>query len=75
MLRAFFLPPGTTAEQVAFYADMLKKVVATQEWKDYTELNALKNDYATGADFVKFLEKDEAFHNTLMKEAGFAVKK
>jgi tripartite-type tricarboxylate transporter receptor subunit TctC len=75
MLRAFFLPPGTTAEQSGFYAEMLKKVVATQEWKDYTELNALKNDYATGADFVKFLEKDEAFHNQLMKEAGFAVKK
>ncbi|MCK9363047.1 MAG: tripartite tricarboxylate transporter substrate binding protein [Syntrophales bacterium] len=75
MLRAFFLPPGTTPEQVAFYADLLKKVVATQEWKDYTEKTSLKNKYLTGADFVKFLEKDEAFHNKLMLEAGFGAKK
>lgn len=75
MLRAFFLPPGTTAEQVAFYADLLKKVVATQEWKDYTEKTSLKNKYLTGQDFVKFLEKDEAFHTKLMLEAGFGAKK
>ncbi len=75
MLRAFFLPPGTTKEQVAFYADMLKKVVATPEWNEYAEKNALKNNYLTGPDFVKFLEKDEAFHNKLMLEAGFGAKK
>jgi putative tricarboxylic transport membrane protein len=75
MLRAFFLPPGTNADQVAFYNDMLKKVVATPEWKDYVEKNALKDNYVTGAEFVKFLEKDEAFHVKLMQEAGFAEKK
>jgi putative tricarboxylic transport membrane protein len=72
MLRAFFLPPGTTKEQSAFYTDLLKKVVATPEWKEYVERNALKETFLTGADFVKFLEKDDAYHRTLMKEAGFA---
>jgi tripartite-type tricarboxylate transporter receptor subunit TctC len=71
MLRAFFLPSGVTKEQVAFYANLLKKVSETAEWKDYCEKNALTQYYATGQDFVKFLEKDEAFHNKLMKEAGF----
>jgi putative tricarboxylic transport membrane protein len=75
MLRAFFLPPGTNTDQVAFYNDMLKKVVATPEWKEYLEKNALKDSYVTGAEFVKFLEKDEAFHKKLMLEAGFAEKK
>jgi len=75
MLRAFFLPPGTSKDQVAFYADMLKKVVATPEWKDYVAKQALKENYLTGQDFVKFLEKDEAFHTKLMNEAGFASKK
>jgi tripartite-type tricarboxylate transporter receptor subunit TctC len=60
---------------VAFYADLFKKVIATQEWKDYAEKNALKPDYVIGADLVKFLEKDEAFHNKLMLEAGFGAKK
>ena len=72
MLRAFFLPPGTTAEQAAYYVELLKKVVATSEWKEYTERNALKQTFVTGQDFVKFLEKDDAYHLTLMKEAGFA---
>jgi putative tricarboxylic transport membrane protein len=72
MLRGFFIPSGTTPEQVAFYVDLLKKVVATPEWKDYLEKNALKEAFITGPEFVKFLEKDEAFHRTLMKEAGFA---
>jgi tripartite-type tricarboxylate transporter receptor subunit TctC len=75
MLRAFFLPPGTSKDQVAFYADLLKKVAATPEWKDYVAKQALKEDYLTGQDFVKFLEKDEAFHTKLMNEAGFASKK
>jgi putative tricarboxylic transport membrane protein len=74
MLRAFFLPGGTTKEQVAFYADLLKKVSATPEWKEYLAKQALKDMYLTGPDFVKFLEKDEAFHTKLMNEAGFAGK-
>ena len=48
--------------------------VATPEWKDYLAKQALKDMYLTGPDFVKFLEKDEAFHNKLMNEAGFAGK-
>ncbi len=74
MLRGFFIPSGTTPDQVAFYTDLLKKVIATPEWKDYLAKQALKDDVRFGADFVKFLEKDEAFHNKLMKEAGFAHK-
>ena len=75
MLRAFFLPPGTTKEQVAFYADLLKKVSETAEWKDYTENMALTRHYATGDEFVDFLKKDMEKHVQLMTEAGFAAKK
>jgi tripartite-type tricarboxylate transporter receptor subunit TctC len=71
MLRGLFLPPGTTKEQAAFYADVLRKVVATAEWKEYVERNALKETFLTAQDFVKFLEKDDAYHRTLMKDAGF----
>jgi len=75
MLRAFFLPPDTTKEQAAFYTDLLKKVTATPEWKDYLSKQALKESFLTGTDFTKFLEKDEAFNTKLMNEAGFAAKK
>jgi putative tricarboxylic transport membrane protein len=75
MLRAFFLPPGTTKEQVAFYADLLKQVVSKPEWLEYTENMALTRRYATGDEFVAFLKKDMAKHVQLMTEAGFAAKK
>ena len=75
MLRAFFLPPDTSKEQVAFYVDLLKKVTATPEWKTYLSKQALKETFLTGTDFTKFLEQDEAFHVKLMNEAGFAAKK
>ncbi len=74
MLRGFFIPAGTTKEQVAFYVDLLRKVAATPEWKDYLSKQALKDVFLTGPEYVKFLEKDEAFHNKLMNEAGFAHK-
>ncbi|MHB9097947.1 MAG: Bug family tripartite tricarboxylate transporter substrate binding protein [Syntrophales bacterium] len=75
MLRAFFLPPGTTKEQVAFYADLLKQVTSKPEWLEYTENMALTRHYATGEAFVDFLKKDMAKHVQLMTEAGFAAKK
>lgn len=71
MLRGFFLPPGTTKEQAAFYADVLRKVVSTPEFKEYVERNALKEQFLPTQDFVKFLEKDDAYHRQLMKDAGF----
>ena len=75
MLRAFFLPPGTTKEQAAFYADLLKQVTSKPEWLEYTENMALTRHYATGNEFVDFLKKDMAKHEKLMTEAGFAAKK
>jgi tripartite-type tricarboxylate transporter receptor subunit TctC len=75
MLRAFFLPPGTTKEQAAFYADLLKQVVSKPEWLEYTENMALTRHYATGDEFVDFLKKDHALHVKLMTEAGFAAQK
>jgi putative tricarboxylic transport membrane protein len=71
MLRGFFLPPGTTREQAAYYTDLLRKVVATPEWKEYIERNALKERFLDAGEFVKFLEKDDAYHRNLMKDAGF----
>jgi tripartite-type tricarboxylate transporter receptor subunit TctC len=75
MLRAFFLPPGASKEQVAFYIDLLKQVVSKQEWKDYTENMALSRSWAEGDEMVAFLKKDMAKHVQLMTEAGLAAKK
>ena len=74
MLRAIFLPGKVSAEETAFYVDLFKKIAATPEFKDYLEKQALKAVFDTGADMIKFLEKDEALHKQLMTEAGFVAR-
>jgi len=71
MLRGIFMAPGVTPEQVAFYVDLLNKVRATPDWKEYMEKGAFNTTTMTGADFRKWLEGAEAAHKQLMAEAGF----
>jgi tripartite-type tricarboxylate transporter receptor subunit TctC len=74
MLRGIFMPPGATPDQVAFYVDLMQKVRATQDWKDFIKLGAFNDSFMTGGDFVKWLEKNENNHKSLMQEAGFLAK-
>jgi tripartite-type tricarboxylate transporter receptor subunit TctC len=75
MLRGIFMPPGATADQVAFYVDLMNKIRATPEWKDYMEKGAFNQSFMTGDQFNKWLEAAEATHRTLMTEAGFLAGK
>ena len=74
MLRGIFMTPGATPDQVAFYVDLLKKVRETPEWKDLMKDGAFNQTFMTGADYAKWVEKEEARHRDLMKEAGFLAK-
>ncbi len=74
MLRGVFMAPGVTPDQVAFYADLLKKVRETPEWKDFMEKGAFNTTAISGPEFVKWLTTTEATHRELMTEAGFLAK-
>ncbi|HET9822738.1 MAG TPA: tripartite tricarboxylate transporter substrate-binding protein [Burkholderiaceae bacterium] len=74
MLRGIFMAPGVTPDQVAFYVDLMNKVRATPDWKEYMEKGAFNQTAMTGPDFVKWLTQAEALHRTLMSEAGFLAK-
>jgi tripartite-type tricarboxylate transporter receptor subunit TctC len=74
MLRGIFMPAGVTPDQVAFYVDLMKKVRETQDWKDFIKLGAFNDTFMTGADYTKWVEKNEALHKGLMQEAGFLAK-
>jgi putative tricarboxylic transport membrane protein len=71
MLRGIFMTPGATPDQVNFYVDLLKKVRETPEWKDLMKNGAFNQTFMTGADYAKWVEKEEQRHRELMKEAGF----
>jgi putative tricarboxylic transport membrane protein len=71
MLRGIFTTPGATPDQVAFYVDLLRKVRETPEWKDLMKNGAFNQTFMTGADYAKWVEKEEQRHRDLMKDAGF----
>ena len=74
MLRGIFMPPGVTDDQKKFYVELLKKVRATPEWKDYMEKGAFNQSYMDGEAFNGWLGKAEQQHRELMKDAGFLAK-
>ena len=71
MLRGIFMTPGATPDQIAFYVDLLKKVRETPEWKQLMQDGAFNQTFMSGADYAKWVEKEEGRHRDLMKEAGF----
>jgi len=71
MLRGIFMPSGATADQVGYYVDLFKKVMATPEWKEFMEQGAFNQTFMTGAQYRSWVEKNEMLHRDLMKEAGF----
>jgi putative tricarboxylic transport membrane protein len=71
MLRGVFMPPDVKLEHVAFYVDLFKKVMATDDWKKFMEDGAFSQTFMSGDEFKKWLEVNNQLHYDLMKEAGF----
>ena len=71
MLRGFFMPPGATKDQIAYYVELFKKVRETPEWQDLMKSGAFNQTFMTGDEFAKWVGNEEQRHQTLMKEAGF----
>jgi tripartite-type tricarboxylate transporter receptor subunit TctC len=71
MLRGVFMAPGVTKEQVQYYLDLFKKVMATPEWKALMEEGAFNTTALSGKEYADWVAKEEARHVMLMRKAGF----
>jgi len=71
MLRGIFMSPGVKSEHIAYYVDLFKKVMATDDWKGFMEQGAFNQTFMTGDEFKRWVETTEKLHYELMKEAGF----
>ena len=74
MLRGYFMPPGVSKDEVAYYVDMFKKVRETPEWKKLMDDGAFNQSFMTGPEYVKWVQDAEKLHEGLMKSAGFLAK-
>ena len=70
MLRGIFGPPDMPKDAVAWYQQFLKKVTDTPEWKKYMGDGALKAAFATGDEYVKWVQENEQLHKDLMAKGG-----
>jgi len=75
MLRGIFGPPNMPKDAVEWYTGFLKKVYDTPDFKKYLEEGALKPEFATGAEYVKWVEENEKLHRELMTKGGLLSKK
>ena len=74
MLRGIFGAPDMPKEALEWYQAFLKKISETPEWKKYMEEGALKPAFATGAEYVKWIEENEQLHKDLMANGGLLKK-
>jgi putative tricarboxylic transport membrane protein len=74
MLRGIFGPPGMPKEAVDWYVGFLKRVYESPEFKKYLSDGALKPAFASGPEYVKWVEENEALHKELMKKGGLLQK-
>ncbi len=75
MLRGIFMPGGASKDQVQYYVDLLKKVQALPEWRDYMNKGAYNTTSLEGKQYADWVAKEEQRHVQLMKAAGFLHQK
>ena len=71
MLRGIFMAPGVTPEQTQFYVDLMAKVRALPEWKEFMEKGAFNQTTMSGQAYFDWVAKTEQMHRVLMRDAGF----
>jgi putative tricarboxylic transport membrane protein len=74
MLRGIFGAPDMPKEAVEWYVGFLKKVYDTPDFQKYMEDNALKPAFASGPEYVKWVEENEQLHRDLMAKGGLLKK-
>ena len=74
MLRGIFGAPGIPKDAVQWHVDFLKKVYDSADFKKYLAEGALKPAFATGSEYVKWVEANEQLHKELMAKGGLLNK-
>jgi tripartite-type tricarboxylate transporter receptor subunit TctC len=74
MLRGIFGPPDMPKEAVDWYIGFLGKVADTPDFKGYLSKGALKPAFASGSEYVKWVEENEKLHKELMEKGGLIKK-
>lgn len=72
--RTVFMPGDVSAEQRAFYVDLMRKVTEAPEFKAYVAQNALVPTFLQGEQLTAYIEQDTARVTPVFQEAGWLQK-
>jgi len=71
IVRAVVGPPGITAAQTTYWADVFKKVFDSKDWKEFMSKNALDPDYRAGAELKKLFDDYTKLHQEIAQKNGW----
>ena len=71
--RTVWLPGKVTAEQAAFYVDLMKKVQGTPEWKEYIERTSQTDTFLTADTLDKFIAEDIERTHAIAAQEGWLL--
>jgi tripartite-type tricarboxylate transporter receptor subunit TctC len=74
MPRTVWVPSQVPADAVAFYANMLKKVSETPEWKEYVTRTSQTARFMSGDELKTFIAGDEEKAKKVFEKEGWLVK-
>jgi tripartite-type tricarboxylate transporter receptor subunit TctC len=61
-------------EALEWHIGLLKKIFETKDFQDYLQKGALKPAFATGSEYVKWVEENDKLHKELMTKGGLVKK-
>ena len=70
--RAIMAPKGLAPAQLAYWETVLRRATEAPEWKTDIEKNLWSDDFVTGAQFRKDLDKDYSDMKAVLVEIGLA---
>jgi len=70
--RIFIGPKGMTQGQIAYWENVMRRMMEADDWKKELEENFWSSNFQTGAESRKFLARDHEDAKTFLTELGLA---
>ena len=70
--RAIVGPRGLNPAQIAFWEEVLNRLVATEEWKKDLEAQYWEGNFLRSGEFLKYLEREYGVTKAIMTDLGLA---
>lgn len=70
--RGVIGPKGMTPDQIAYWEDVLTKIVQTEEWKRDMEKNYWESNFMKSADAMKYLRSQYEQYRAVLTDLGLA---